>query len=302
MTVSVAEYFGQRTDVANPVILPATTKPSDCPFMLRPCSKIQQNNKPVCSVRNAKGDLWLVCRNRLCATNDSSNLSKYQKSILISIAKTVFGPTITDKDVYVSNEKPMKVTSKTSYHADYVMVINPAIVTMGSPHKAVLEMQGGGETSNTGHLTALVAKWEQTQPYSNSTLSMPASKAGLLITNAWRRQQEQFLVKGSIATKTGGAMILCVGSLLYDYLKTKVPATQMQNLQNYNWDLAIVGIEEDKTATPSPGPIPLQVAQHKVMFVSYLTFIQALINQGAPSASLFKGNFNILSGGSLNIP
>lgn len=301
MTVSIAEYLGQRTDLQYPLILPNFNKTYPCPFMNSFCSKLSQGNKPICCVRDGNGKLWIVCRNRLCATKKGVPLSSYQVSVLEAVSKTVFGSKITSSDVGIRREEPMPVSPGITYHADYVMVLKPKVTTTGTQNRIVLEMQGGGETTNTGKITQHVTKWEQSPDHSNEVLRLPVKAAGLLVTNAWRRQQEQFLVKGSIATKTGAGMVFCVGALLYDYLMKKVAQNTLQNLHSFKWDLAIVGFKEDISSTSIPGPIPMLIDSDRLIFVSYLTFVQALIDQGKPSASLFSGTFESLDGNSFSV-
>ena len=73
MGVSVAEYFGQRTDVDNPVIVPMTEE-AVCPFSAgNVCKKLKSHNAPVCSVRNSDGIACVRLRRIfLCVT------TKYQ--------------------------------------------------------------------------------------------------------------------------------------------------------------------------------------------------------------------------------
>lgn len=61
MSVSVAEYFGQRTDTDANVIKPVSGN-HKCPFMGGLCQKMAKSspNKPVCSVRKADGTVWIV--------------------------------------------------------------------------------------------------------------------------------------------------------------------------------------------------------------------------------------------------
>jgi hypothetical protein len=155
MGVSIAEYFGQRTDVLNPVIEPVKIASVDriCPFMDKECAKVSKGIKPVCSVRKHNGDIWIVCRDRLCSTNKNIQLTDYQKNMLLSIAKEVFSPEIQKEHIYIKREAKIPVVGSSSYHADYIMSIKNFPGELRGPKNVVLEMQGGGETSNTGHIT-----------------------------------------------------------------------------------------------------------------------------------------------------
>lgn len=119
------------------------------------------------------------------------------------------------------------------------------------------------------------------------------SEASTLETNAWRRQQEQFIVKGNIAMKTwkGYGIAFCVGSILFDYLMDKLSSANLPDLREYNWTLALLGISEDEDQPIVPGPIPLKVDESRMLFTNYQTFVQALINQGEPSLQAFRGEF-----------
>jgi hypothetical protein len=201
--------------------------------------------------------------------------------------------------VLLKREQPMAVVGRSTYKADYVMVAQnrPA----GLPYRVVLEMQGGGETSNTGLLTNHATLWESQQQPSNQLLSTPINDVGTIETNAWRRQQEQFLVKGNIAMQTGGGIAFCVGALLYDYLWARVSQANLPVLRQHNWTLALISFAEDTTSPPVPGPIPLRVDPRRVLFTSYIHFVQTLISQGRPLPTIFNGQFEILSGGVFHI-
>lgn len=302
MGVSVAEYLGQRVDLQAPDIIPVQSANALCPFMTADCTKIAQGNKPVCSVRRTDGTLWIVCRNRLCATKKDIPLSAYQVDILLSVAQCVFKTNVTPHDIYIKREVPIPVIDASNYSADFIMVVNPQIFSHIGQSRVVLEMQGGGETSNTGELTNHIQTWEYTRPYSNRILSQMVSRCNPIITNAWRRQQEQFLVKGNIAQQTGGGIVFCVGNPLYDYLTNKLRNANLPKLRAYNWTLVLIGFAEDTSSTPVPGPIPLIVDSTRLLFTNYVSFTQALINQGSPAPGIFKGRFEVLAGGTIFMP
>lgn len=164
-------------------------------------------------------------------------------------------------------------------------------------------MQGGGETTNTGKITALLNRWAADDNRTNALLRSDTD-ASTLETNAWRRQQEQFIVKGNIAMKTwkGYGIAFCVGTLLYDYLMNKLASANLPDLREYNWTLAIIAIKEDETAPIVPGPIPITVDESRMLFTNYQTFVQALINQGEPSLDAFRGEFVNLNNERVVIP
>ena len=287
MGVSVAEYLGQRADIQAPSITPLQSQNVPCPFMTAECTKVAQGNKPVCSVRQTDGTLWIVCRNRLCATRKDIYLSSYQIDILFEAAKCVFGNHLTRNDIYVNREVPIPVVGG-NYSADFIMLVEPARALPTGQSKVVLEIQGGGETSNTGQLTGIVRQWEQSGQHANSMLSQVAANCNPIITNAWRRQQEQFLVKGNIAQQTGGGIIFCVGSPIFDYLHRKLQNANLPNLRTHNWTLALIAFNEDISSAPAAGPIPLIVDNSRTLFTNYVSFTQALINQGDPAPGIFN--------------
>lgn len=298
MAVTVAEYLGKRTDVDEPII-PITDQVS-CPFQSHNiCMKSSNNKNPVCSVRKDGDELWIVCQNRLCATKKDIPLCEHQKRILLDIAQSIFNPQITPEQVLVRREVPLQVNRSGTkpYHADYIMTINDGKSPYSGPDRVILEMQGGGETSATEKMTAVVEKWKKAEHPTNELLRK-SSAANPLETNAWRRQQEQFIVKGNIAMQTwkGCGIAFCVGTLLYRYLSDKINFDSLPRLQESNWTLAIVPIVEDKSIEPTTGPIPLMVDRGKIVFTNYQTFVHALINQGVPNPAAFKGKFvNLLN-------
>lgn len=313
MTVTVAEYLGVDVKSGNrvdPVVGGAGTV-VECPFRAGPCSKVSRGNRPVCSVRDGSGVLWIVCEHRLCATSPrNAPLTDYQSDALISIARTIWGVEVKKGDVAVRREVPVRTEGRSDSRADYVMVPNPEFhpgenaMAVGP---VVLEMQGGGETSQTGHLTAQVARWE-VQPDAASDLStlvQPVIAVGTIEANAWRRQQEQFLYKGNVAVNSFGRLVFAVGSKLYDYLMNNLAGTSIQDLRGANWSLALVGISEaadgDDESFGTTKSVKLKVDHNRLVFTSYQKFVQALINQGGTDPDLFRGQFDLLNGESLSI-
>jgi hypothetical protein len=302
MGVKIAEYFGQRTDVLSPIIQPVNSASHDkkCPFMDKECTKISKNLKPVCSVRKRNGDIWIVCQDRLCSTNKNIKLIEYQKSILLSIAKEAFSKDILKDNIFIKREAKIPVIGSSSYHADYIMSIQNFTGDLRGSKNVVLEMQGGGETSSTGKITQHITTWERKKERTNEYLSKEVS-AGTIETNAWRRQQEQFIVKGNIASQTGGSIVFCVGSPLYDYLWQRVSTANLRDLRQHNWSMCLICFEEDKSKEIKAGAIPLRINHEKVLFTNYITFVQTLINQGEPYPAMFAGIFETLDGDPVEI-
>lgn len=297
MGVSVAEYLGQRTDVDTPIEPVVLGNEYKCPFMANhTCRKAKKGDEPVCSVRGANGEFWIVCEDRLCATKKDILLCDHQVEILHDIAKHVFYPSISKDEVCVKREVNLSTYGKArskSLKADYILSTKGAQATTG-PDRLVLEMQGGGETSSTGEMTKCVKEWRRVYPHRNELLCRDSGpKARPLPNNAWKRQQDQFLVKGDVAMKTrkGLGMVFCVGTILYDYIIEKIRPEGIPDLKDYNWTLCLMGIKEDTSKEKVPGPVPVCVDQSRLLYTNYQTFVQALINRGEPTPDAFKGEF-----------
>ena len=220
-------------------------------------------------------------------------LNDHQKNILHAVAKEIFSPDIARNEVLVNREVPIPVTQDSDYSADYVMWRkNPQLITTFNPDRPiVLEMQGGGETTSTGDLTKHIAQWEKGE----AILTTPVKKTAPLVTNAWRRQQEQFLVKGNAAMLTGGRMVFCIGSMIYDYLMPRLTSTTIfPSLKNANWTLALLTFVEDTSVAAhpaslsAPDSIPLKIDTNKTLFTNYGFFVQAITNQGTACNSMFQ--------------
>jgi hypothetical protein len=244
-----------------------------------------------------------VCQNRLCSTKKDLPLCHYQSAILLDIARHVYAPTVGLDDVFVKREAPLQVSGEASYKADYIMTLKDGVSRFPGPDRIILEMQGGGETSGTEKMTAVVNDWKHA-PTPTNELLRKSSGATPLETNAWRRQQEQFIVKGNIAMLTwkGYGIAFCVGTLLYDYLKAKIDFKTLPDLHTHNWTLALIGIKEDTSQPCVPGPVPLMVDEDRLLYTNYQTFVHALINQGLPSPDAFSGNFISLNNAPRCIP
>jgi hypothetical protein len=291
MSVSIVEYLGVNIETTDTNITPARPG-SQCRFYGGECHKVNAGNKPVCSVRKSSGEFYIVCSKRLCATNQNLVLTDHQTKILRKIAKTIFRENIRDNEIAVRTEMKIPVDDRKNYKADYVMLdLNDT-----SPNrvkKVVLEMQGGGETSQTGNITRYIQEWEESSPRDNSMLKDVISGVGTIETNAWRRQQEQFLVKGNVAVEAGASLVFCVGKTLFDYIIRKVNRDEMRDLRNMNWTLAMIPFIE---STQVSDYVELEIDHDNVLFTNYNTFVQQLVNQGNPDPAMFRGDYKKLDG------
>jgi len=310
MAVSIAEYLGQRTDVDAPTIEPCNT-PEQCPFMDRRCDKLNTANPkpPICSVRKADGTIWITCEHRLCSTRtkrkDSNSttpipigLVPHQTEILKQVANAIYRNDFEDSDIVVRRETSIALPeSDNTYHADYIM---RNVAAGAKIDEVLLEMQGGGETSSTGKITAAVKAWTENPARTNELLRCSVA-SGTIETNAWRRQQEQFLVKGNVVSQTGGKIVFAVGSLLYDYLERRFRNGNLRDLKKHNWTLCILAFKEDSQNATQAGSIPLIIDEEKTLFTNYSSFVRFLTDQGGPRPEIFEGDFLSLTGETITL-
>lgn len=313
MAVTIAEYLGQRTD-SNIDILPIKLKEEKevlCPFMDRNCDKVSKGLPPVCIVRKDNGLIWLVCEHRLCSSRTKKKIREadkireipislvpHQIDILTQIAQIIYNDaTIKPSEISVKREAHIKLPdADISYHADYLMA-NSKIDS--KVNKIILEMQGGGETSSTGAITRHLEEWAQLENPDNAFLSKKLA-ANSIETNAWRRQQEQFIIKGNVAEKTDARMTLAMGVPLFNYLKKRfIEASNLNDVPD-NWSLCLIGFDEYQDGTFKldnrfykypPNPIVLKAKSDCILFTNYESFLKILTQQGAECVDLFKGKF-----------
>lgn len=313
MAVKVAEYLGHHTEVSGATVSPATSI-GICPFTDgEPCKKIANDKKPpVCSVRKTArgqdGALWITCSKRLCASQHSLSLSPYQSDMLFAIAKILFGDGVSKSDVLVKSEEQINflVAEAKPYRADFTMQLKaPMKSSIKGKGRFIVEIQGGGETSNTGKLTSQIKKWFDNAVRTNADLTVPIASVGTLETNAWRRQQEQLLVKGSSAKATGECgMALCVGETLFNYIVKKIGDARIQpyshNPPTVAWSLAIIPFIEAKAADPEGigigDSLALKPDKAHTLYMDYDDFVRLLVAQGGDSAGAFNGDCLDLNG------
>ncbi|MES2459618.1 MAG: hypothetical protein V4671_03485 [Armatimonadota bacterium] len=311
MPLLIAEYLGQRTDVDPPQeqITPASTSHiPNCPFMGVACTKIAQGYKPVCSVRVQSryysGQPFIVCSKRLLPSRMGA-LSPYQLKLLNAVAHHLL-PGVPDADVLCRPETGIVLGPGRRLYLDYVIQANPAINYTNGPSKIIMEIQGGGETSNTGFITDHVSDWEKKSPPTNVKLRgqviVPSGKStpGIIPDNAWKRQLTQILKKSVLARHFGGAFALVMGEILFDYVKTNFP-----NAQAYwpGWEVALIRVSENTNVTPTAGmPIPIEQVT-STLFMTHADFIAAL--QDFPIektvTSPFNGDFLNLLGSHIQV-
>jgi hypothetical protein len=300
MAIIIAEYLGQRTDTAiniQPYLQNSSTVIPLCPFNNLPCAKLKKKTNPtvpVCSLRR-NGELYIVCEHRLASSTieQSKIISPYQSEILYTLAKEVFSPSITPAQIAFRAE----VTMATGSRADFILAITPETIASYGPKRLIVEMQGGGETSNTGGMTRKVQTWAVSSNPTNAALTEIIGTIGLITTNAWRRLQEQFLAKASVAAASGYGFVACVGAHLFDYVREKLgndfnqfslPKDQLE------WNVALIAWKEASQGISVGTSIPLEIDTNRTVYTTYARLSQALTNQGSSDLAAFNGTYQTL--------
>ncbi|MBL5937211.1 hypothetical protein I7V27_22610, partial [Lelliottia amnigena] len=224
---------------------------------------------------------------------------EHQQKMLLSIARFIYlNEELQPAQIGVKREVTIPLPEADhNYRADYVM-------RNFSGNKKVdeilLEMQGGGETSDTKKISDHVVGWAALENPTNAVLRQSV-KANTLETNAWRRQQEQFLVKGNVVDQTGGKIVFAVGSLLYDYLYKRIRNASLRDLKKHNWTLCLLPIKEKTERTIISGPVNFEIDEEKVIFTNYSTFVRFLTDQGYPCPEIFEGVFTLLNNTTIKV-
>lgn len=276
-----------------------------CPFRSTSCVKLRKGQAPVCSVRSPKDDsLWIVCEHRLCSSTPKNvPLTSYQTEILRMIADTIAPQWSGNSRVAVQREGSVRrrpgQNSPDDSSADYFMVFVDGESSELHPRfkPIILEMQGGGETSNTKAMSNHVKDWENGLA---DKLDMPVQVSSIE-TNAWRRQQEQFLIKGSVATRSNGKLVFVVGARLFDKLMSNLTSPPTTIDVDGGWTLAVLGIVESEGGVGTGSSIRLGIDPSRSLFTDYGAFARALTDQGQYDPELFFGNYVTLDGEELKI-
>jgi hypothetical protein len=308
MPLSIAEYLGQRTDVDEdiiPSILGGKPVPS-CDFLGGPCSKLNSSRPqhPVCSVRMHgginDGKLFVVCSDRLIPAK-SNKLSQTQIAALGSISRVLF-PEVSVGAVGYKRQMGIRLGKSTVY-LDYVLQVDPSESYQGRVKKVILEIQGGGETSNTGTITRHIANWA-TEEQTNDVLSQILSteylrkitgkktpgSPGIIPNNAWKRQLDQIIKKAPLAMHYGGSFAIVMGEVLYDYFAQTFPAGKPYFPE---WEIAFIGMSE--SSSTQRGAIPIDKVT-KSIFMTYEDFFEALkaVRISRKTIDPFLGEFQTL--------
>jgi hypothetical protein len=164
----------------------------------------------------------------------------------------------------------------------------------------VLEMHGGGETSNTQRMTRQVRIWESSGAYAD--LIAPISISNIA-TNAWRRQQEQFLFKGNVAQRSNGRLVFVMGEILYDKVLGNIASQPAAIAISGGWTLALLGVKEGTgtTSFSTPSSLSFQLDPQRQLITDYSGFARAITDQGLYDPELFHGEYETLMGALLTL-
>ena len=292
MPTSIGEYLGRRTDIDDPPIYPSALKPKvvpTCPFMGKECSKLKGKLSlhPVCSLRAPDGRPWIVCTDRLIPAKANA-ITAHHISILAGVANLLF-PGINVRDIGFRRQQEIRLKGKKKVVLDYA--IRTREIVSGVRSKAILEIQGGGESSSTGNITRHVVAWSKENPATNEFLRQGIPTVGIIPNNAWKRQLEQIFRKVAVARRFDAGFALVMGEVLYDYV-----IDILGGGREYfpGWDVSLFSIGE--TLGQQPGAIAIDRV-NKASFVTYDEFIRAVSNFPMPKTlpDPFGGDFTTLT-------
>lgn len=317
MTVSIAEYLGQRTDNDEIIILPVhnqvyanETDLPKCPFHGNRCKKIamrQYTKAPICALRRDDGQYYIVCEHRLISTV-KRELNHYRSQMLLRVAEKVFAASIAAHQVEYKREERILVvepdpTDKEShdifFSADFILAVPDETVDVYGPRRLVVEVQGGGETSNTGAINRYANEWAENHE-GNSFLRSAISGPGTIQTNAWRRMQEQILSKGATAVKSGYGFAAVVGEVIMDYIERVIPKmrTYAVDRDKSQWDIAFIVFTEAHNRNVSSlveNAVELVIDEERSMFTRFDLLIEAMKTRGVNAPNAFtKGDFKTI--------
>lgn len=292
--VNVAEYLGQAVPTSASRIEPVLA--AKCPFVDIECRKLAKDKKkPVCSVRKPDGRLWIVCRERLCSTG-GDGLVPHQRDVLCKIAGEVFDMDPDPDGVIYKKEVNLELPHGKRMRADYILgARNKACGRNRGPGRVIVEIQGGGSTSNTGIMTRHVDQWEKDIGRTNASLGTMLPTVGSIENDSWKRQQDQLITKSHIANASGFGFVLCVGKALSDYICDRLGILDTaQNMRDVDgrWDFVLLPMVEVNDGNR----IRFDVDEEGAFYTTFHTFAQLLISQGAAQADKFAGEFHTISG------
>lgn len=250
MPVQVAEYLGQRVD--GPEAVPPHNLDDNCPFTNDHCIKIKRKrgiNFPICSVLTNAG-LYIVCPNRIFPTN-KKNFRASHRGMLYLLAQRLL-PGVSQASFRFKRKVVIRLnlaidpeTGEESFdkvELDYVL--RNLTPTLGFHDRVILEVQGGGETGNTGVLSEHVEGWLADEVRTNERLFQRIGQVSTIENNAWKRQLEQLIRKTKIAESFGGSVAMAVGSPVYKYFRRFLRGGHQTLEDCPTWSVALIEMHD----------------------------------------------------------
>jgi hypothetical protein len=278
MAVKIIEFLGMNTHSLTASEYQSAEKL--CPYIGKTCKKINREleQKPMCAVESSGGVPLIVCEHRLLST-DMQNPTSYQRSRLLEISQVIFEDGIAVQDI----EYRYEVTTKLRQRADFILR------DKRNGDACILEIQGGGETSSTRILTDHVTKWENGEDVRLDSFPARVTKTGRLTTpglipaNAWRRLQEQLIVKGGICVSSDKKFVAAMGKTIYLHLLRKLPDIEtLKRQKSGKWNCAFIPYEIRKDES-----INFYIDIDNVLYLDLQELVDRLIKYGVRDDELF---------------
>ena len=153
----------------------------------------------------------------------------------------------------------------------------------------ILEIQGGTETSYTKILSDHVTKWENGEEVGLDDFPVRVIRKGRLTTpglipaNAWRRLQEQIIVKGGICVSSDKKFVAAMGKTIYLRLLEKLPLIETMKRQKIrNWNCAFIPYEISKGEA-----INFYFDINNILYLDLKELVNSLIEYGVRDDELF---------------
>ncbi|MFB2880391.1 hypothetical protein [Floridanema aerugineum] len=286
MAVKIIEFLGINANGLSPSDVRLTEK--ICPYIGKTCKKIDRHNpqKPMCVVESTGGVPLIVCAHRLLSTN-MQNHTNYQRSRLFEISELIFNDSIKLDDIEYKNE----VTTKLKQRADFILR------DRRNGDACILEIQGGGETSNTKILSDHVTEWENQKKVKLDDFPKRITNKGKTVTpglipaNAWRRLQEQLIVKGGICISSEKKFVVALGKTIYQHRLKNLPNLESLKLQKRErWNCAFIPYQIQK----GENNIDFIIDHENLLYLDLYNLVSTLIKYGEKDEKLFTTNMKLL--------
>lgn len=208
------------------------------------------------------------------------NPTSYQRSRLLEISKVIFEDGIEPQDI----EYKYEVTTQLRQRADFILR------DKRNGDACILEIQGGGETSSTRIMSDHVTRWENGEQVGLDDFPVRVTRSGRLATpglipaNAWRRLQEQIIVKGGICVISNKKFVAAMGKNIYLRLIEKLPLIEtMKRPKLGDWNCAFIPYQISKGET-----INFYIDINNVLYLDLKKLVTSLIEYGVRDDELFR--------------